>query len=336
MDAQNPHDGPYLPEPDLGRLSALTIDDLFVAVMATRGAQSARQLNGATERFAPDADAESTLDTMADTGLVESAGQRWRLSARGLRHRLAASIRATKSSWGRVRARILPAAALGVPLEPGLLDRLARSDHLRAMTLTVLYDLPLPIDTVRLPEARSCLVARSLSAHYAGLRLPPIRGTERLDPFSTAILRGMAGTQSGGVMKALQQLAGRALGTPDHSIEGLRRALVAAALSLGGKGRHAEVELDEFAGRVQSLADAEATPPFEDRLAISAAYELYLQRYGDVGSLTAFKARLMDAHRGRWLSLRRLDYLDAVTSELREESEVEIDGRAFHFVARVS
>ncbi len=334
-----------LPFPDLARLQPLTVEQLIVALLATAPRRSLAQVKRSLMRFAPPSHWEGALHSLSNAGLIATEGRGWRLADGGRNDPLAAAVLAARADWPRTRATILPMVALGLPLSPDAVRRFSRGDNLRAATLAVLYDLPLSLPTVRLTHTRACLLARSLAAHYDGLRLPPINGTERLDAFSTAILHRMAGTERQSVSQTITVLTSRALGTRDLSLDGLRHALVTAAVArsetsppVASRGaRPTDVaEIGEFARRVQALADAVATPPFEDRLAISAAYELYGRHHTDAGTIASFKQRLAAAHRERWLSLRRLDYVDAITADLRQRSELIIDGRHFHFVARVS
>ena len=261
-------------------------------------------------------------------------------------------------------------AALGLPLDRSTVARFARSENLRAGALTVLYGLPLDPSSVRLAQAKEALLVDALSTRFPHVELPKATGTARLDVFSAALLAGLAGW--GGANDA-STLVQRALGIADPSIDAARLALVQHALALGegrgpraaGMGPHAAgpeppgdalqagppgdalragaspsgpaskvVPLSEFARRVLALAETIATPPFEDRLAIGALHDEYGRRHRDGGTLSAFKARLSEAFRARWLSLRRLDYIDAIDDDLRRRSELDVDGRSFHFVAR--
>ena len=331
-----------LPSPDLTRLQPLTVETLIVALVAAFPRRSLAQIKRSLARFAPPSNWEGALHSLSSAGHIAPEGRGWRLADRGRDVPLAAAVLTAGADWARTRTTLLPMAALGLPLSPDAVRRFTRGDNLRAATLTVLYDLPLPLPTVRLAHTRACLLARSLTAHYRGLRLPPISGAERLDGFSAAILHRMAGTDRESISQTINILAGRAVGTNDPSLAGLRHALVTAAVARSeARADHPppvphQNSVVEFARRVQSLADVLATPPFEDRLAIGVAYEQYGRHHPDAGTIGSFKQRLAAAHRSRWLSLRRLDYIDAIDAELRQRSELIIDGRRFHFIARVT
>ncbi|MEL7368582.1 MAG: hypothetical protein AAFN74_06710, partial [Myxococcota bacterium] len=91
-----------------------------------------------------------------------------------------------------------------------------------------------------------------------------------------------------------------------------------------------------FSARVRQIAQSTYTPPFTDRVAIASVYDAYGQTHADAGRMSEFKRRLVAAHRARLVSLRRLDYVEAIEVELAERSALDVDGRAFHFVARDS
>ena len=341
-----------LPTSDLNRLTPMTIDAVITAYMAASGVRSAPSIRRAVQIYAPESVVEDGLQRLIAGRALEPRQTQWALAPVAWKGTIPDAILKTNSDWARVKRVILPMAALGLPLQPSSVRHFSHGDHLRAAALTVLYRLPLDPITVRLGEVRECLLVRSLAARFPDVRFAPVRGTERLDAFSTAVLNGLAEVPSDGAVEIVHQLAAQASHSKDPSLDGLRRALVTAALAPHDPitGLNGANELDwlspaadgfakpgDFARRVQSFVDNESTPPFDDRLAIGALYDLYLAKYpGDADSLAAFKARLLDAHRGRWLSLRRLDYIDAIDDELRRRSEIEVDGRQFHFVARVS
>ena len=340
---------------DLGRLQSLAIEDVLIGLLAGRGPTFRRSVDGYVRAWLTTAEVTKGLRRLEDDAMAMSDGKQWRLTKAGRSLRIAAAAIESRSSWGRTRETILPMAGLGLSLKPTAIQRFGSGGHLRAAALTVLFGLPLAADGVRMSEVRECLLARGLASRFPGIAMPAVTGRHKFDAFSKAILRGFAGLRSGNTVNALNRLVSEAVGAPDVSLDALRSALVGAALDLGRASAsnggsessavtaHSDAasldselqrEVAAFAERVQKLADAQCTPPFEDRLAIATVYDVYGRVHPDAGSLSTFKQRILAAHRSRRLMLRRLDYIDAIDDELRERSEVEIDGRQFHFVAR--
>ncbi len=338
------------PTADLGRLTPLTVDALVLAYFAASGVRSGASARQALGRYATSEAVDTALRQLIDAQRLESRRALWALSPLGWDAPTAQAIVKSSSDWAGTRRTILPMAALGLPLHPASVRHFRRGENLRAAALTVLYRLPLNPEKTGPSQVRESLLVRSLTACFPGLRFAPVSGAERLDSFSTTVLRGLAQAPTAGRTEVLHHLLARVLGCDDLSLDRVRHAVVTAALRPDPQTADLEPERQaprrpnpvdaptgEFARRVQSLVETESTPPFSDRLAIGALHDVYRQTYPtDAGSLATFKARLLDAHRRRWLSLRRLDYIDAIDVDLRQRSEIEADGRQFHFVARVS
>ncbi len=328
------------PTPDVHRLTPVSVDDIVLSALAVWTQRSDAQLTRAVAAFDAADRLKTALWGLRQRGLIEAHGSRWSLSPRGQRHLVAAAIREHRCDWAQTKAVVLPIIALGLPVSTDTLRRFRRGEALRAAALVVLYDLPLDPQTARPSEVRECLLARGLAARFPQLALPPITGATQLDRFSVAILRAMAGLYRPRSVNILGTLVARAVGAAGGTIDDARLALVKSALRAPAADAPAPAgfSLVDFAGRLMALVAAHHTPPFEDRLAIASAYEVYREAHPEHGdmSLERFKEHVGASHRARWLSLRRLDYINAIDPDLGRRSEVDIDGRTFHFVARDS
>ncbi|MEM7676122.1 MAG: hypothetical protein AAF449_08985 [Myxococcota bacterium] len=339
-----------LPTADPGRLASLTPTNIVVALLASRGELSDRQAVRAIATLVEEVRTEAALRVLARSAHIERRGSRWALTQQGWRNVLAAAIVEFGFEWRAVRDAVLPAVALKFVVSPRVVARLGRADGLRAAVLATTYGWPADQEPpLTLFQARGWLVAHALAAGFPGLKLPRGRHNGRLDAFSTSLLRGMAGLEAAPLSQTLHVLAARAVGAEDASVAALRRAIVRASLDApvptaeprlvktnGANPERINGDVTVFSERVRRIARATNTPPFTDRVAIASIYDAYGQTHADAGRMSEFKRRLVDAYRARLVSLRRLDYVEAIEVELAERSAIDVDGRAFHFVARDS
>ncbi len=181
------------------------------------------------------------------------------------------------------------------------------------------------------------------------LPLPKVgdESLSKLDGASSALLLAMAGhaaTARDNVDARAAAIAARAVGAKGRSAEDLSEAVIraaceAASLIPSEPGPTAleparPPEAQDFATRIQELANEMTTPPFSDRVAIGDLYDAYGRLHEDAGSLASFKERLVAAKRAGLIQLRRLDHVSALDRELAQRSLLLDAGFESHFVAR--
>ncbi len=317
---------------DPSRLSPISLGEL-VLVGFCRGPKSAARLS---RGFAPYVSANTVVRTVEELqaeGFIEAErrGRSLAASDRGRKSRLLSAALAGDMSFTKVKETLLPCAALGLGLSKTEIARFGRVDNLRAAAVAVLYDLDLSPAVATLSVAREQLLHKVLWSRFPTMSRVVTNGKAKLDPFSVAILRSVAGLERGNVTSVVNALACGGLGAKDYGSDGFRQALVRSSLRDPADGRK-----DDFVSRVQALVSDKVTPPFSDRLAVGTLYDAYGREYDDARSLSDFKDRLISAHRHRRILLRRLDNTRAIDTDLRERSEIDVEGHKFHFVARTA
>lgn len=200
-----------------------------------------------------------------------------------------------------------PAMALGLDTGDDETNRIRTPALLAAVTLVIMYDLPLDPKTVTLNQVACAFAARGL----AGLSTRPTTSS------------------------SLESLVrGDVLGAPEK----LRSLLIKAALVLSADDEGSSTDdgkvRAEFAKRVNDTARELTTPPFSDAVAIAQIYDAYGRKFADAGGLESFKRRLLEAHQDRMITLLTLDRPEAMDRELRGRSVVKGTRWEFHLVKR--
>ena len=215
----------------------------------------------------------------------------------------------------RLARVVLPALALGLVPNSDAAKRLSRAENLRALVLTRLFNLPVPLEKVTLSQAIGSIVVRAAKGLAA-------------DANKSAL---MAGEHELGDLS---------------DIDRLRTVLVKLALNYRVEPTvpkpdqpNLEPEADgadikEFSARVRQISAEVTTPPFTHKAAIAQIYDAYGRKYRDAGALEEFKQRLYRAYVLQELVLLPLDDPKALDPQLRHRSEITTRTMPLHFVDR--
>jgi hypothetical protein len=215
----------------------------------------------------------------------------------------------------RLTRIVLPALALGLLPNSDAAKRLSRAENLRALVLTKLFSLPVPIETVTLSQAIAAIVVRAAKGFAPSAdKTSLIAGEHELGDLS--------------------------------DIDRLRTVLVKLALNCRVEPsatiadqpiseRDADAgDAKEFSIRIRHIAAEVTTPPFTHKASIAQIYDAYGRKHRDAGALEEFKQRLYRAYVLQELVLLPLDDPKALDPQLRDRSEIKTPTMPLHFVDR--
>jgi len=341
---------PSLPSAHLTRLQAITTREVVLAWLAfreTAGAAAARSLKPWGV-----ANASAELDALMAEGWAQTAAARWQLSAQG-RAQAERRYDLTAEGWPAVAERQLVALALRLdPKQPAVRSYLADARNFYACSLAVLFDLADPATHPKLGAMRAALVWRIAAARCPDLLSAeaPTEMTGPSDPLTRALYLRFCGLARGTVDQATPALLRRILPAVTAGVDGLRRALVSAAVN-GGTMNKAEAKTAsqpvktaddpaDFGAAVAALARTLKTPKATGgaftagQVAIAQVYEAYTANGNALLTLDEFKSRLWAAVRaGADFHLTRLDMPHLMDEALRKRSATPTRaGDVVHFV----
>lgn len=296
-------------------IAPVSTQNYLLARLATVGdaRRSARQLACDLSSRLPAVHWIKAIGELATHGWIDPRAKHVTLTETGRRE---ASQRFGEgdANGGRWRRRVEPALCLGYRPDSARAARTARPDTLRAVLLTRLYALPLDEETVTLSQATGALVLRGVVA------LAPRGAAVELHDTARRISTDLA--HVGRLRQALAQLAleyGLASATPPPP---------------PARTRAASPSLRQFAQHVVNIARTAHTGPFGHKTPVDHIYDEYGRRHADAGTLTEFKARLLQASHAGLLALLPLDDPRALDAATRERSEITVPSGALHFVER--
>lgn len=269
-------------------LAAISPRDIILSALAVKGGKrSPKQFFGELKSTIDRKDSQAAFEALVDEGKAAIVSGKAALTSEGAKD--------VADKFGK-----LPSGNKGM-------DRLARTENLRAVALACIYSLPVDKEKATLTAVNSALILRGLA--------------------------GLVGITADPGFSAIAQTAG------DLSRgEILARTIVKAGLSLceadDGKRSRPDEDLPSFARNVQAVANDLSTPPFSQEVAIGQVYDAYGRGHRDAGMLDEFKARLLKANAARLLVLYRLDEPGAIDAELRNRSQIETERGRYHFIAR--
>jgi hypothetical protein len=263
------------------------------------------------------------------------------------RLRKALGVRELPARWSEIWRALVPALALELPGSQW--SEVASADRLRARLIRQDRELSLP----ELPTLAQAVDAQLWQA----LDLPGT-GPLTLGKLRRALLERTLGTslraKSIDAAEVGRWLATTAAGTTTRDIAAIQRALVgrwvfdsAAAEDPGAPEPPRTRErarkpppasesssLAGWAGQVQALADATQAGRYGDeRVFIAAVWRAAQTGPAALdGSLSAFKARLVEANRASLLRLHRADLVGAMDEQLVRDSETRHLNAIFHFI----
>lgn len=281
---------------------------------------SAKEISSWIDNYIDRDVTEKKIESWTKQGLVISQNRKYELGPKG--KSAAESVAAGRFDKKKRDTTILPALALGLPLNSNGAGRLTKTENLHAVALVRLCNLPLDPNTATRNQAVSALLTEALSG----------KGGRRIGSYPLDLFAGGLGDIS--------------------AADTLRRTLVKAALKLpsaipgietiheSNREEKSRRDLSEkgdlaaFAERVQQVTDRLTTPPLSDAVAIAQVYDEYGREHTDAGSFETFKSRLLDAQGKRLLGMRTLDRPETIDRDLRKRSEIKSEFRTFHLIAR--
>lgn len=346
------------PQADPSRFKPLAATDLVLAYLASQKtapdtAKLAKALRAliATDQVAATttalvADGRVNLVTPPTKGKSKAGKAKVELTETGRQAAATLLGRDTGATWSQLLLRRFLPLILGLDPEAGeVRTRLARPEGQQNALIAIAFGLPAEV-AGRKAAVQSELVWRTLKAGLGAVvgsgRFPEIPKpgvTERV------ILAGLAGLQTtpkvptaAAIMKAL---TGAAVGLKEASTSAAVAHAIAHALGQRGEAERPEPpppslspsgDAAGFAARVQAVAEALTTPPFQGRVAIAQVYDAYGRVHPDAGSLQSFKERLVAAAFKQLLQLGRLDLPERMDRDLRLRSEAPWGRDLVHFV----
>jgi hypothetical protein len=234
-------------------------------------------------------------------------------------------------TWKKLKQTYLLAHSLGLAPSRAVLERLARTEGMRAALLKRQHRLD-GTEAPSLGQVRDRLLWRQLG----------VETTQRftLRAVQAHLLGKLLGASTTDPSRAVEQLAAHAAGATRADAEALRLAtlrgwlLPAGAMPPAASTPTAEATpadpIATFAQRVLDVARSSPTGRFgHNKVFISHVWRALRQ---EVASREVFDARLVEANRTRHLSLTRADLVTAMDPTDVAESEVHASGSSFHFV----
>ena len=291
-------------------LTAVSVDEVLQSILfIQKTPKSAAQLASQCRSYLSTEAIKSSLARLIAQGQVNNEAGKLQLTATG---RAAVAARyGGRYDDNKLKNVIWPARVLGLDPMSKAASRLSRPDTLRAVLLSVLYQLPVDTHSVTQSQALAALMTRGLASQ---VRVMPTQ----------AAVKALAATLNG-----------------LDDAQKLRRAVLRVGLALGAEsGRTSDTDIPqpstigEFAQRVQTLTESLTTPPLSRAVAIAQVYDAYGRDYPDAGSLAEFKQRLLSAHKARLLKLQNLDEPDALEQALRKRSEIQGEQSRYHLILR--
>jgi len=271
---------------------------------------------------------DEELAALVSSGLVRQTERKaFTLTAEGRTRGLALlGVKSVKGvSWKQLKSTHLVALALGLP--PGALGRVGKADGLRAVLVQRQLGLGTP-GTRSLHQVKDALCWKQL-------------GVETDKPFTLAAVqslllgRVLQSSRELAPEQALWQLAARGVEARRPDADSLRLAALRAYVAGGADTlKIASVggadTLKVFAERVLRAARGATTGRFgESKVFISHVWNT-LQEPGL--NEQAFKHRLLEANRLRFLTLSRADLVEAMDPKDVSASEIRDLGSTFHFI----
>ncbi|HEX5752519.1 MAG TPA: hypothetical protein VFZ09_40310 [Archangium sp.] len=288
---------------------------------------------------------DETLTALETAGLARrTARNGLELTSQGRTHALAwlgVKRLPDGTSWKKLKNTHLLARVLELPPSHGNLDRLGTADGMRAVLVQKQFGGESP-GMKSLTQVRDALCWKQL-------------GIDTDKPFTAAavqavlLARVLQASREAEPTQAMRQLAAKSVGAKRSDAESLRLAALRSWLVPGSEPVTApstapasrnvltpapvREDLQSFAERVHQAAKASTSGRFgEDKIFISHVWRA-LQ--GQVRGLDeqAFKNRLVEANRARFLSLSRADLVEAMDPADVADSETRYLGATFHFIS---
>ncbi|WPB77179.1 hypothetical protein KYC5002_50400 [Archangium violaceum] len=250
------------------------------------------------------------------------------------------------TSWKKLKNTHLLARVLELPPSNGNLARLGTADGMRAVLVQKQLGGESP-GTKSLTQVRDALCWKQL-------------GVDTDKPFTLAavqavlLARVLQASREAEPTQAMRQLAAKSVGAKRSDAESLRLAALRSwlvpssepvtappATSTAPASRNvlatppapAREDLQTFAERVREAAKASTSGHFgEDKIFISHVWRALQGQVGDLDE-QAFKSRLVEANRARFLSLSRADLVEAMDPADVTDSETRYLGATFHFIS---
>jgi hypothetical protein len=326
-------------------IHSIVRDDYLVAVVAVQNSpRSADEFHTSVRAHMGKPEMMRRLQTLLDAGAIASmkdvrlTPKGWQQAEQRLGLQVVKAAKTPKTTKGAKAPKtgkdskggrtvltnhVFPALALGFRPDTVEGRRILKSNELRAVLLTRIFQLPLDARKVTLAQALGALVKRGL----AGL------GPAPMDPRLAQIASSAKDlTEVAAVRAALLTMA------LEPQMEGV------SPMPAGADGKpptasppdmHPPSEtdaaaIDAFARRVSEIAAHVSTPPFAHKASIAQVYDAYGRKFPDAGALHAFQARLLSAHMAGLIHLLPLDQPGALAPDAYRRSRVETpDGPAF-------
>jgi hypothetical protein len=226
-----------------------------------------------------------------------------------------------KTNWPMLKGQLLVPRILGIPpAATGIRKKLKDKAGLCAYVARQRYDLPtdVKLTPTKVVEALACrLVCRELGIDATAADLAP-----------TGLLSSLK--------KVAAQLPNTLTGTLNAAASDFRDAILQSRLAqMESDGtKQTDMDLPAFAATVQALARTLTTGRWgENKVFVNHIWrgfqaETHFPRL----DLTAFKARLVEAHRRGLLRLERADLVEAMNSEDVRASETTFLNATYHFL----
>lgn len=343
------------PQPDPSRFKPVAATDLVLAYLAIQkvAPDSAKLAKGLTALMAAERVAAATtalvsagqvtLAAPPTKGKSKAAKAKVELTEAGRQAAAAVLGRDARAKWSQLLIRRFLPLVLGLdPEASDVRTRLARAAEQQSALIAASFGRP--PEVVGPKMVQSDLVWSTLKVGVG-----PVVGTGPFPLIPTpgvterVILAGLAGLlgaspvpTTAAIMKALTGVAVDLKGASTsaaiaraifHAVGQTRDTTRAEPPPLPPSGDAAG-----FATRVQAVAEALTTPPFQGRVAIAQVYDAYGRVHPDAGSLQSFKERLVAAAFKQLLQLGRLDLPERMDRDLRLRSEAPWGRDLVHFV----
>lgn len=191
----------------------------------------------------------------------------------------------------------------------------------------------------RTVDIRSELIWRTLSAVAERIiGKGPFPTIDKANAIDRTIINGLAESNAKTINSAMSALAAKILDADKATAKEIRLRLVRIALRTETQaGKTVEIltpqpGVNDFAGRVISIAKKLNTPPFSGKVAIAQVYDAYGRDYPDAGSLDSFKQRLVDAAKNQIIKLSTLDIPHYMEEDLRNRSQTPLGAQLVYLI----
>jgi hypothetical protein len=335
-----------LPRPDASRFSPIPSDAVMIAYLACRKLPTTtNQIRRGLKGWLTEAEINDALDVLVGDSHVR-VGEKIELTQSGKDKGKKIIGVDAEQKWENIVTRRFVMLALGLdPDDSDVRRRFARWDAQQAAVIAVSFALPRK-EMASTKAVCGELVWQTLKAGLSEVvGRGPFPVIDKLAAVERMILAGLAGGRPvRTIPQAITAVTAVSLGMKECNADSMRHRLIELAVQRATtpptpyttvRGGSAPAN-GQFATLVKQLAEQLTTPPFQGRVAIAQVYDAYGRIHPDAGSLTSFKARLIEAAKRHEILLGRLDLPERMDKDLRLRSETPWDTEYVHFVLTAS